>query len=169
MSQRRADNPVDLFSIYVETLLRSGSRTVRDNKLVEELRKSAALIVIGSAGAGKTMFIRYLFLQMVEGNFGVIPIFLELRGVNSTEYKDNLIQFIHESIVRPGAVVTKNQFDACLRENMFTLILDGLDEVDHDSRPAVERQIANLREAYPDLGIVITSRPDDRLASWGEF
>jgi predicted NACHT family NTPase len=125
--------------------------------------------VIGSAGAGKTMFIRYLFLQMIEGNFGIIPIFIELRGLNSTEYKGNLIQFIHESVVRPGAVVTKDQFNACLRENMFILILDGLDEVEHDSRPEVERQIANLREAYPNLGIVISSRPDDRLAAWVNF
>jgi hypothetical protein len=163
------DNPVDLFSIYVETFLRSGSKTIRDSKLVQELQNSAALLVIGTAGAGKTMFIRYLFLQMVEGNFGVIPIFLELRGLNSTEYKDNLIDFIHESVVRPGAVVTKDQFNACLRENMFTLILDGLDEVEHDRRPAVERQIANLREAYPNLGIVISSRPDDRLAAWANF
>jgi hypothetical protein len=163
------DERVNLFSIYVETFLTSVGKTVRDNKIVDELRNSAALFVTGSAGAGKSMFIRYLFLQLVEGSFGVIPIFIELRGLNSPQYKDDLIQFFYESVVRPGAVVTKDQFKQCLRENMFILILDGLDEVEHDRRLSVERQIANVREAYPDLGIIITSRPDDRLVGWNSF
>ena len=72
-------------------------------------------------------------------------------------------------MVRPGAVVSKEQFNDCLRENMFILILDGLDEVEHDRRPNVERQIANLREAYPKLSIVVASRPDDRLTAWAKF
>ena len=52
---------------------------------------------------------------------------------------------------------------------LFILILDGLDEVEHERRQTVEAEISNLREAYPNLGIVISSRPDDRLIAWIDF
>ena len=113
------DDRVSLFSIYVETYLKSGAKVLRDNKVISEMRQSRAILIIGSAGAGKTMFIRYAFLQLVEGGFGKIPIFIELRGFNSPEYKDNhdLTQFLYDLVVRPGAVLTKDQFNDCLREN----------------------------------------------------
>jgi predicted NACHT family NTPase len=163
------DDRVSLRSIYVETFLKSGNKLVRDDKLTEVIRSATAVVVSGPAGSGKTMFIRYLFLQLIEGNLGVIPIFVELRGLNVPEYKGDLITFMHESITRPGAVVTRDQFRDCLRENMFILVLDGLDEVEHNRRPTVERQIAHLRETYPKLGIVVTSRPDERLRAWTDF
>jgi predicted NACHT family NTPase len=163
------DERVNIFSLYVETFLTSASKTVKDRKLLERARESASFIVIGSAGSGKTMFIRFLFLQLVEGSVGKLPIFIELRNLNSPDYQDDLIDFIFASVVRPGGVVTADQFRNCLRKNIFTLILDGLDEVEHDRRPAVEREIMNLRETYPETGIIITSRPDDRLASWPDF
>jgi Cdc6-like AAA superfamily ATPase len=149
------DERVNLFRIYVETFLKADSNIITDDALVERVGKSASVFVVGSAGSGKTMFIRYLFLQLIKSNFGMMPIFVELRGLNSPDYKDDLIQFIYESIVLPGTVVTRDQFDECLHENMFTLILDGLDEVEHDRRPTVEGQIVKLREAYPTMGITI--------------
>jgi hypothetical protein len=163
------DEPANLLSIYVETFLKSGNKVFKDTKLIDDIRSSASVLVVGSAGAGKTMFIRYAFLQLIEGNFGVIPIFVELRGLNTPQYNDDLIQFIYELVIRPGAVVTRDQFNDCFRENMFILILDGLDEVEHDRRLTVERQIVQLREAYPKLGIVVTSRPDESLVAWSDF
>jgi predicted NACHT family NTPase len=115
------------------------------------------------------MFIRYCFLQLLEGSFGILPIFIELRGLNSVDSTIDLTQFIYQTVVRPGAVVTRDQFDKCLRESMFILILDGLDEVEHDRRLTVQQQITHLREAYPKLGIVVTSRPDDPLSRWTDF
>jgi NACHT domain len=163
------DQSVNLFSIYVERFLQSGSVTIRDDNLIEVICNSAAIMVIGSAGSGKTMLIRHLFLQLVENTHGLMPIFIELRRFNSSLSKDSIIDFIYDTVVRPGAVVTKSQFCDCLRENMFVLILDGLDEVEHDARQEVSDQIANLREAYPNLGIVISSRPDHRLEAWSDF
>jgi hypothetical protein len=163
------DDRVSLLSIYVETFLKSGNKIVRGDQLTDVIRSARAVLVSGPAGAGKTMFIRYVFLQLIEGNLGVIPIFVELRGLNASKYEDDLISFMHELITRPGAMVTRDQFKDCLRENMFILVLDGLDEVEHDRRLTVERQIAHLRETYPKLGIVVTTRPDERLRAWSDF
>jgi predicted NACHT family NTPase len=149
--------------------LQSGSVSIRDNHLIQVICDSAAIMVIGSAGSGKTMLIRYLFLQLIENTQGVIPILIELRRINSSNYNGSLIDFIYDAIVRPGAVITKQQFCDCLRQNMFILILDGLDEVEHSARQEVSDQIANLREANRHLGIVISSRPDIRLEAWTDF
>jgi hypothetical protein len=163
------DEPVNLFTIYVDAFFKSNSKTITEDTLVKRIRESASILVVGTAGSGKTMFIKHLFQELIEGSFGIIPIYIELRSLNFSDYKGDLIQFIYESVVRPGAVITKDQFTDGLRENMFTLILDGLDEVEHDRRPEVEYKIKSLRDAYPDLGIVVTSRLDERLTSWPEF
>jgi hypothetical protein len=47
--------------------------------------------------------------------------------------------------------------------------LDGLDEVDFDHRLTVERQLMNLIDSYPKTGIIISSRPDEHIASWEKF
>jgi hypothetical protein len=164
------DERVDLFSIYVETYLKSGNNTVRDNTLINRACRSPSnIFVVGSAGSGKSMFIKYLFLQLVENSFGIMPILIELRGLNMTESNVNLFDFIYDSVVRPGAVVTKDQFRGCLREGLFLLIFDGLDEVEYNRRPAIDRQIINIHQANPRLGIVISSRPDERLSSFADF
>jgi hypothetical protein len=47
--------------------------------------------------------------------------------------------------------------------------LDGLDEVDYDFRPQLEKQIIELQENNRNLTIVISSRPDGRFTSWAQF
>ena len=152
------DEPVNSMSIYVKTFLKSGGTIISDEKLIERARKSASFVVVGSAGCGKSMFMRYLFLSMIENTFGRIPILIELRHLNAFEPMD-LTQFIYDTIVRPGAIITNDQFRHCLRSNLFTLILDGLDEIDFRHRPTIERQIMNLNETYPKMGIIVSSSP----------
>jgi hypothetical protein len=53
---------------------------------------------------------------------------------------------------------------------VFLLILDGFDELNHDIRQTIEKQILDLRKDFPNTGVIISSRPDEqRFGSWTEF
>jgi len=81
------------------------------------------------------------------------------------------IGFIYYSIVGPGGIISQEQFESSLKNGAFSLILDGFDEIDFDQRKNMEAQILELREKYPELLLIVSSRPDpnNRFQSWARF
>jgi NACHT domain len=150
--------------------LRPRGKTAKDIDLVRELPSLRSVVIEGSGGAGKSMLMRYLFLALCENSFGKLPIFIELRTLNTFSTKD-LLAFIYHSITGPGAVLTRDQFNSGLRAGSFCVILDGFDEVDIEQRAGIEEQILKLRESYPELLLIVSSRPDpeNRFQSWSKF
>jgi hypothetical protein len=164
------EGPTFLFDIYVQTRLSIRGKTAHDSDLVRDLPSLRSVVIEGSGGAGKSMLMRYLFLALCENSYGKLPIFVELRTLNAFSTKD-LSAFIYHSITGPGAVFTRDQFNSGLRAGSFCIILDGFDEVDIEQRTNIEEQILRLRETYPELILVVSSRPDpdNRFQSWTKF
>jgi hypothetical protein len=164
------EGPTYLFDIYVHTRLSLRNKVVEDDDVIRELPSLRNLVVEGSGGAGKSMFMRYLFISLCESSPGKLPIFIELRMLNAIVTKD-LVAFIYHSITGPGGVLTREQFDSGLKLGSYCIILDGFDEVDVDQRPNIETQILTLSDTYPDLIIIVSSRPDpdNRFHSWTRF
>lgn len=165
------EGPSKLFDLYVHTRLRVKGKTFIDDDFIIELPALRSIVIEGSGGAGKSMLMRYLFIALCNNFFGKLPLFIELRTLNSFTTKD-LPTFIHRSVTGPaGAILTRDQFDNGLKTGSFCLILDGFDEVDVDKRADIEKQILELREQYPELIIIVSSRPDPdaRFQSWLKF
>jgi NACHT domain len=164
------EGPTYLFDIYVHTRVSVRSKIVDDDDLIRELPSLKSVVVEGSGGSGKSMFMRYLFVSLCENTFGKLPIFIELRNMNTVSTKD-LLAFMYHSITGPGAVLTREQFDSGLKSGSYCIILDGFDEVDVDQRSHIEKQILDLRELFPELVIIVSSRPDpdNRFQSWTKF
>jgi predicted NACHT family NTPase len=164
------EKPASLFDLYVHTFLTCQKETVADDELIALLPKLKSVVVEGTGGAGKSMFMRYLYLALCERPGGKIPLFVELRQLNNVQQKD-LFNFILYSIVNPGSTITAEQLDRGLRAGGFTLILDGFDEIDFDQREGLAAQILDFRLKYPELVIIISSRPDPdaRFESWAQF
>lgn len=162
------DEPVLLLSLYVPTRLKIKKKIITDEIFVEELPRRKSVVVSGSAGSGKSMFMRYLFLSLCNQPGTRLPLFIELRQMNSLRSK-LLLPFIHHSVVAPGATLTQAQFEDGLKKGLFVLLLDGFDEIDFDQRKVLEQQILELKEKYPETIMVVSSRPDDVFDSWAEF
>jgi hypothetical protein len=164
------DKPVSLFDLYAHTYLNCHGTTVSDDELIQKMQSLKSIVIEGTGGAGKSMFMRYLYLSLCEKPGGKIPLFVELRQLNSIQKKD-LFNFILYSIVNPGSTITQEQLDRGLRAGGFTIILDGFDEIDFDQREELAAQILDFRIKYPELAIVISSRPDPdaRFESWSQF
>jgi predicted NACHT family NTPase len=162
------DQPVFLTSIYVKTYLKIGKRKIDDDYFIESLPKIENALIIGTAGSGKSFFLKYLFLALFELRRGKIPLFIELRQMNSMQTRD-LILFMYHSVITPGGVITQDQFQQALKEGLFTIILDGFDEIEFDWRPDLEKQIFKLQESHPQNQFLISSRPDERFSAWHNF
>ena len=164
------DHPTYIYDIYVHTKIALRKQIYTDDKLLSEIPKLKSIIIAGTAGSGKTMLMRYIFLSLCKKGSERIPLFIELRNLNSFATK-NLMAFIYYSIVGPGAIITEDQFKSGLKSGAFSIILDGFDEVDFDQRKTIEKQILQLCEAYPELVLIISSRPDpdSRFESWSHF
>ena len=95
--------PMTLSSIYVPIILSFSGSRVSDEKfrdLLATLPSNDSLrmfLISGTAGAGKTFLLRWLFLTLLENAGPRIPLYLELRGINNQADTD-FIRFVYNTI-----------------------------------------------------------------------
>jgi hypothetical protein len=159
-----------IFDIYVQTRLRVRNKVIVDTEFVAALSGSDSVVITGTAGSGKSVFMKYLFLKLYNNTNTKIPLLFELRDINESLTKD-LQTFLYYKLIGPGAIISKDQFVASLKAGVFCLILDGFDEINFGDRTDIERQIGQLRTQCPELQLIISSRPDPqrRFDTWSSF
>lgn len=91
------------------------------------------MVILGSAGSGKSMFMKFLFIALCQQPRRQVPLFIELRHLAAFTSR-SLIAFMYHTVTLPGAVSTLDQFDKGLASGLFTLILDGFDEIDYGNK-----------------------------------
>jgi hypothetical protein len=164
------DHPTPLADIYVQTRLRVRKKIVVDTDFIANLSGSDSIVIAGNAGSGKSVFMKYLFLALCNAKNRKIPLLFELRDMNASQKKD-LKDFLYYNLVGTAAVITEEQFVSSLRAGVFSLMLDGFDEINFEDRKNIEQQIRRLRDQCPELQIIISSRPDpeQRFETWPAF
>lgn len=160
--------PEKTLSLYVDQTFEVDAKEVDQYTLVEKIKKGGASVITGTGGGGKSMFMRYLWLSFFENPEGRIPFFLELRQLNLLTHH-NIADFIYHSIIKSGSNISQANFSKALKQGEFVLFFDGFDEINHDQREKVQSMIISLRENYPNLTIIVTSRPDERFLGWHQF
>ena len=160
--------PVDLYTNFVSVTLKSGREEFDETTLVERLSQRGAHFVISAlAGRGKSVLMKYIALCKYQSPTGTIPLFLELRQLNSLSKKD-LLAFLHATY-KGSRRLSFERFLGYLKAGSFLLILDGFDEVSPDDRKIVESQILQISREYPNCSMIISGRPDERFDSWEKF
>jgi hypothetical protein len=163
------DRPVDLKAHYVSTDFKLGDNLICGKDIFEKFQECNRNIVVGTAGSGKSVLLRRLFIDLVENPKGVIPVLIELRLLETPENKYSILEFIHKTLSDLNEEFTLDQLHFALKEGKIALFLDGFDEIDFEKRGSYEREILDLSNKYLSSVIVISSRPDDGFSSWGEF
>jgi hypothetical protein len=79
------DRPVSLTKHYVEPTLSSQGNIVDSKGIVELLSKNRHVAIVGTAGLGKSLLMKSLFMSLVNTGYRKIPIFIELRELNGTD------------------------------------------------------------------------------------
>lgn len=163
--------PVDLLSIYVNTKFKCGSNDFDDYDLIDALPHTHHIVISGTGGGGKTVFMKYLWLCLFSGLPGMgakIPIFVELRRLNELS-SDDLIVFVYRSIIEMKSKMSFEYFEKAVNEGIFTFIFDGFDEIHVGKKESIEQQLLKLARNNQNAHIIVSGRPDSRFDSWQSF
>ncbi len=122
-------------------------------------KEGSPVIIIDSAGMGKTTYAKYLAIR-VCAETDQVPIFFNLRNFDP-EIK--LITALRNAVTHLDEDFSQALFAKLVILGRFFIILDGFDEVDPASQANAKAQIEELANKCGNSKIVVTSRPQPNL------
>lgn len=152
------DSIVELNDIFIENAVSFG-----DKKYFQSVDTfgSKQVLIEGGAGQGKSLYLRHLCLnEGARGNY--IPIFIEFRYL---KYEKDLKKELFEAIRDFGVELNEDLFDYLAKSKKILFILDGFDEIPSLDRDRTAMELETIARTYPDLKIVISSRPDSGMGA----
>lgn len=161
------DESVSLEKFYVPINLRrvSESKPIKISSTALFGNTSKA-IILGTAGSGKSVLMRHLLIDAIR-KADKVPVFVELRRLNKKRIP--LVKLIVATLNEYGFDQDYSYITKAISKGHFVLLLDGLDEVNHELRDEISDEINGLGYDYPSCRIVVTSRPDSSIRSWDMF
>lgn len=119
------------------------------------------MLVEGGPGQGKSLYLRHLcLLEGQKSNY--IPIFIEFRYL---KFKKSLREELFEAIKYFGVELDDDLFDYLAKSKKILFILDGFDEIPSSARNTTAKELETIARTYPDLNIIISSRPDSGMGA----
>jgi len=160
--------PVELVDIYEDSEfeIEESSQRVTESEIFYS-EKYEKTIITGTAGSGKSFFMKRSFLRFCEGEGERIPVFLELRKINSSG--ESIFESIVEQFTPHISFFDRDFVKELFSHGRAIIFLDGYDELYANMKPKVSKQIDELAYNFPRLRIVVSGRPDERFAAWNEF
>lgn len=162
------DQQVLLKSVYVNLHLKCGSKVISDSDLLRTTDHFRRIIIVGTGGAGKTMIMRYLALEFNSAPNGTIPIFVELRNLTKFD-RDGFYRAIFDLVTPIRQTADHELFLKGLHQGIFTLLLDGFDEVPIQDREILHFCIQKAVLDYPIVKVIISTRPDIDTTGWNSY
>lgn len=141
-------------------------------RVEEALADSRRTLLRGEAGSGKTTLLQWAAVNCARGGFteklahwnGRVPFFVRLRsyGDRRPPRPEELPEGVADSItgLMPNGWVHRQLADNAV------LLVDGVDELVSAQRAHVRDWLDQLATSYPELPIVVTSRPAAASKSW---
>ncbi|MDO8303271.1 MAG: hypothetical protein Q7T18_08515, partial [Sedimentisphaerales bacterium] len=170
-----SENPAYIRDIYVPVRIKKtrgtfGPKRYSANEFVEATlrgeRISSSTLVVGTAGSGKSIYIKSLCLDRIyEGR--VIPILIELRELR--HISDDIISIIMNRLKAYIPYLNDDLFSDIARMGKFEILLDGLDELERSRRSTIVNDVYKFVTKYKKVNLIITTRPDDREEWWPYF
>lgn len=160
---------VDLYSYYVSTGIRCGNYLISTPQFYNCTDRFSRIVITGTGGSGKSVLMKHLFLDCIRDK-RYVPILLELRDINAE--KISIDEFVQRVLDESGFDTRGDYIKKAMKAGHFCFFFDGYDEVDHDLRPQVIRQIMSLVNRYSGCPFIMSSRPDDvfnGLNAFNEF
>ena len=166
----QGDDDVDILDIYVPITFSNKDKCYRDDQMISEIGGGGNYIVTGNGGAGKTFFMRKLWLDLFKEGKRT-PLFIELRKLTELDNPNGLTKFNLEKFIRSTVSqnITSEVFEKFCLQGRFVLLLDGFDELPIEHYDEVQKEILNIAEKYPKCSLVTSSRPDTRFSGWASF
>lgn len=152
-------------SIYVNIGISFRGKEIATSTVEPMLKISNNLLIFGTGGIGKSMLMRYLFLNTVdEGEY--VPVLLELRRIsNQSPSRLSILELIYTCLQDFDVELPKEQFEYSLRLGKYVFLLDGFDEIKESMAAEAAAAIQNFCAKYPKNPCIVTTRPRQEAAS----
>lgn len=129
------------------------------------IKKTEKILIVDTAGMGKTTLLKILFLNCVRQQSG-IPIYVELRKLSR---KISLVDFIAEQLSDIEGNCNKDLLFNLIESGDFVFFLDGYDEIPEVERLEVTSVLQDfLTRASRNL-FFMTSRDEVGLTAFSNF
>ncbi|MGV9366039.1 NACHT domain-containing protein [Amycolatopsis sp. NPDC003731] len=137
------------------------------------LAASSRILIRGEAGSGKSTLVRWLAVNAARGTFrdelaglnGCVPFLIKLRSYSGRDlpppegFLDGTAQPL--TALMPSAYVHRQ-----LVSGRALVLVDGVDELPVEERGEVRAWLGRLLSAFPDIRLVLTSRPAGATETW---
>lgn len=131
--------------------------------------KTSNVILTGTGGIGKSMLVKHVFINQIQQATS-IPIFIELKSLNDFEFSENeLVDFIYQEVRNHHLNLVKEYFTGTLDAGRYTIIFDGLDEVNPTKRSWLDEEIKKFVTLYNNNRYILSSRPSEEFIGWNQF
>lgn len=148
----KGDDSIDLHGFYIPTRVESITTSIN---FVNDIGEQS-MVLEGTVGQGKSIFMRYLTSQEAK-QAQRIPLFYELRRLDDN---DTLTSALSKQINNWITEFKESDFDRVAKTGGLVIFLDGFDEVPHDKVKRLLNEIEGWCERYPNMQIIISSRPE---------
>ncbi len=159
---------INLDDNYVPTRIRDENVVFRSDDFFSELVEKKRFIIEGTAGLGKTLFVRNMLRHTILYERKYIPILFELRNLhldNTLSLTANLVKQVSDYI--PG--FNEDHFRFGLERGKFIIYLDGIDEISLEDRSRYASEILDMAYRFTETPILLSTRPDDFYLPWEVF
>lgn len=126
---------------------------------------SSSIVLEGTVGQGKSIFMRYLTYQEArQGNR--VPIFFELRRLEDNQSLEEAISLTINNWIES---FSNENFVKIAESGNLILFLDGFDELPHEKVKTLLNEIEGWCERYPDMQLIISARPESEIQKSNYF
>ncbi|MGW9396144.1 NACHT domain-containing protein [Streptomyces sp. NPDC055642] len=137
------------------------------------LAGNARNLIRGEAGSGKSTLLQWIATSAARSAFkkelaswnGTVPFIIKLRSY-AEEDLPAPEEFVRAATPSIAGIMPAGWAHRQLASNRAILLVDGVDELPVRRRPKVRSWLRGLITAYPELRIVVTSRPSAAASSW---
>lgn len=178
--QRHRQRPTDiaLTDLYVHPSF--SQRTVDKNeKIVSAVNRELTianifkseknLVILGHPGAGKSLLVKFLIVQLLEGKLDTIgikqfsnylPWRIELRKYNEARESKNIIEHLVDVLAKEYHIrISSLQLEKIFDNTLTIIFFDGLDEIFNVThKAAMKESIEVFSSRFPLSKCVVTSR-----------
>ncbi|MEQ3513604.1 NACHT domain-containing protein [Pseudoalteromonas sp. BZB3] len=160
----RSHSSISFLEFYYPSKINTGIESVPVTSL-KDISSIKHLIIEGTVGQGKSIMLRKLASSALREAI-TIPIFIELMKVKSNT---NLKSLLITSLCKYGICASEANLNELLSTGKFTLLLDAFDEVHESKMAETIDYIAELADEFPNIKIIITTRPSNNLKFLNSF
>lgn len=121
------------------------------------------ILITGTGGAGKTMLMKYLFLN-TRNRGKYVPVYLELRKITKQKnQKISIEDFIYSCMESHDIGMTRDMLDYSLGYGGYVFLFDGYDEVKESFANEASEAIQQFCSKYDQNIYIVTSRENNDL------